>query len=169
MIKIFERYKEYLTRTLLVFVIFTLGFAFGKHSVKLPPSDYAEKENTAQTLSSGKGFVRLYYMHAMFRCVTCNKIEEMAKQLTQKVFGAELSANRIEWKEVNFQQNKELAKKFDVVSSCVVVAVIKNGQIDSFERLDQVWTLLATPEEFNAYLKNAIRNALAKLLAEEGA
>jgi hypothetical protein len=29
--------------------------------------------------------------------------------------------------------------------------------------------LLATPEEFNAYLKNAIRNALAKLLAEEGA
>jgi hypothetical protein len=93
----------------------------------------------------------------------------MAKQLTQKVFGAELSANRIEWKEVNFQQNKELAKKFDVVSSCVVVAVIKNGQIDSFERLDQVWTLLATPEEFNAYLKNAIRNALAKLLAEEGA
>ncbi|MGM0600961.1 MAG: nitrophenyl compound nitroreductase subunit ArsF family protein [Candidatus Rifleibacteriota bacterium] len=169
MIKIFERYKEYLTKTLLVFVIFTVGFAFGKHSVKVSSPDSGGNQNATQSLSSDKGLVRLYYMHAMFRCVTCNKIEEMAKQLTQKEFDAELSSNKIEWKEVNFQQNQELAKKFDVVSSCVVVAVVKNGQIKSFERLDQVWTLLEKPEEFNAYLRNAIRNALAKLSAEEGA
>lgn len=102
-------------------------------------------------------------MHAMFRCVTCNSIEEQARKLTEKEFSAELANKKLEWVEVNFQQDKAMAEKFDVVASCVVVAVVKSGQIKSFERLDQVWTLLEKPEEFNSYIRDAIKKAFEKI------
>lgn len=164
MIKIFERYKDHLTRILLAFVIFSVGFAFGKHSVKAPNADSGQVPSTVQNASpTGENLVRLYYMHAMFRCVTCNSIEAQARKLTETEFSAELAAKKIVWEDVNFQQNKQLATKFDVVSSCIVAAVEKNGQIDSFERLDQVWTLLEKPDEFNAYVRTAIKRALSNI------
>ncbi len=161
--KAFENYKELLTRILLVFVIFSVGFAFGKHSVKSSISSPGQGEVSAKAAAEGETLVRLYYMHAMFRCVTCNNIEAQAKKLAETEFSAELADKKIVWEEVNFQQNKQLATKFDVVSSCIVVAVEKNGQIESFERLDQVWTLLEKPDEFNAYIRTAIKKALSNI------
>lgn len=161
--KFFDNFKERLRRILLVFVIFSIGFAFGKHSIQSKTDSPALVKATAEISSSEEGLVRLYYMHAMFRCVTCNSIEEQAKALTDKEFSAELSDKKIEWVEVNFQEDRKLAEKFDVVASCVVVAVVKAGRIESFERLDQVWTLLEKPEEFNAYVRKAIDKALKKL------
>ena len=102
-------------------------------------------------------------MHAMFRCVTCNSIEEKAKQLTDAEFSRELADKRMIWEDINFSENKVLAEKFNVVSSCVVVAVVNNGEIKSFERLDEVWTLLEKTEEFNSYLREAIKRGLSKL------
>lgn len=164
MIKIFERYKDHLTRILLAFVIFSVGYAFGKHSVKATNSDSGQMPSQIQNTSpAGENFVRLYYMHAMFRCVTCNSIEAQARKLTETEFSAELADKKIVWEEVNFQQNQQLATKFDVVSSCIVVAVEKNGHIESFERLDQVWTLLEKPDEFNAYIRTAIKKALSNI------
>ena len=164
MTKIFARYKEHLTKTLLVFVIFSIGFAFGKHSVKTGNSTSKPSDTLAQTnLATADSQVKLYYMHAMFRCVTCNSIEERAKNLTKNKFADEMASRKIVWEDVNFQQNQTLAGKFDVVSSCVVVAVVKNGQIDSFERLDQVWTLIEKPDEFDNYINAAIKKALSRI------
>lgn len=160
--KLFEKYKGFLTKLLLTFVIFSIGFAFGKHSVKQKTALDQGKSVVSEN-QTGDSLVRLYYMHAMFRCVTCNSIEEMAKKLTEREFAAELESKEIIWEEVNFQENQALAEKFDVHASCIVVAVIKNGKIDSFERLDEVWTLLEKPEEFKSYVRTAIKKALTQL------
>ncbi|MEW6712291.1 MAG: nitrophenyl compound nitroreductase subunit ArsF family protein [Candidatus Riflebacteria bacterium] len=164
MIRILERYKDFLTRFLLVFVIFSVGFAFGKHSEKKRSADAGQIQALTRTASKeDKGIVRLYYMHAMFRCVTCNSIEERAKRLTEIEFANELSSGIMAWEEINFQQNQPLAAKFDVVSSCVVVAVVKNGEIQSFERLDQLWSLLEKQEEFDSCIRTAVKCALEKI------
>lgn len=164
MIKKFEHYKGHIRRLLLVFVIFSIGFTFGKHSINTKNTNAAPSKTTSQaSATDGESLVKLYYMHAMFRCVTCNKIEEQAQKLTKSEFSDQLSSRKIEWVEVNFQENHALATKFDVVSSCVVVAVVKNGHIESFERLDKVWTLLDKQDEFNAYIRTAIQKALEQI------
>lgn len=155
-----ERYKRYFVNVLLIFVIFSIGFSFGKHSEK--NSNKANYNDSNKQLSENS-FLKLYYMHAMFRCVTCNSIEEKAKQLTDAEFSRELADKRMIWEDINFSENKVLAEKFNVVSSCVVVAVVNNGEIKSFERLDEVWTLLEKTEEFNSYLREALKRGLSKL------
>ena len=70
-------YKRCFVNVLIFFVIFSIGFSFGKHSERS-----REKANNKDSgeLHSENSFVKLYYMHAMFRCVTCNSIEEKAKR-----------------------------------------------------------------------------------------
>lgn len=153
-------YKRCFVNVLIFFVVFSIGFSFGKHSERS-----REKANNKDSgeLHSENSFVKLYYMHAMFRCVTCNSIEEKAKQLADAEFAKELANRQIIWEDVNFSENKGLAEKFDVVSSCIVVAVVNGQETLSFERLDEVWTLLEKPDEFNAYLREAIKRGLSKI------
>jgi hypothetical protein len=99
-------------------------------------------------------------MHATIRCVTCNRIEDMAAGLVNEVFADEKEAGKVIWKEVNYQENTELAREFDVVASCIVVARSVDGQIVDFRRLDDVWTLAGKPDQFNQYVAEAIASYL---------
>ena len=104
--------------------------------------------------------VVVYYLHTTFRCVTCNEIERLAKTLVETEFADDLAAGRIEWREANFQKDESLAKRYEVVSSCVVVVNIQGGQEKGFQRLDDVWTRYQDPADFNAYVGAAIRKYL---------
>ena len=56
-----EKLKKLLTRSLLAFALVSIGFAFGKHSIK-PAQPEVEP-------SSGEGrHVAVYYLHSTFRC-----------------------------------------------------------------------------------------------------
>ncbi|MFA6103917.1 MAG: nitrophenyl compound nitroreductase subunit ArsF family protein [Victivallaceae bacterium] len=132
---------------LLIFVLVSIGFAFGKYSVAGPRA--ALPSGPAET-------VNVYYMHATFRCVTCNTIEKMTKQLLESKYKKQMQDGSILFSAVDFQKNEPMAKQFDVISSCVVVARTKDGKTTVFERLDKVWELLDKPDEFNAYISSAI-------------
>lgn len=146
-----SKIKNIIKNTLLVFVFISVGFALGKYSV--PKKDAAETKN-----ASGVEAIHVYYMHATFRCVTCNTIEKMTKDLLNLKFAKELQSREIIFSEVNFQENEKLAKAFDVLSSCVVVAKEKDGKAIEYKRLDEVWTLMSKPDEFNAYVSKAIQS-----------
>jgi hypothetical protein len=146
-----DKLKKIIRNLLLIFVFVSIGFAMGKYSV-------SRNESIAPEGAAQKDAVHVYYMHATFRCVTCNTIEKMTKDLLASKFAEELRQKKIIFSEVNFQEDEKLAKRFDVISSCVVVAKEENGKISSFKRLDKVWTLMKKPEEFNAYLSNAIES-----------
>jgi hypothetical protein len=140
---------------LLIFVLISIGFAFGKYSVSKPLTAALPAGQMAET-------VNVYYMHATFRCITCNMIEKMTKQLLESKYIKEMQDGSILFSEVNFQKNEQLAKQFDVLSSCVVVARVKDGKITVFERLDKVWELMSKPDEFNAYVSSAIDKVLIR-------
>lgn len=162
-----ERVRRIARRALLAFLLISIGFALGKgmavrrllstaEPVARAPTP--EPESPAPAAASDK--VIVYYLHTTFRCVTCNEIERLTKALVETEFADDLAAGRIEWREGNFQQDESLAKRYEVVSSCVVVVNIQGGQEKEFQRLDDVWTRYQDPADFNEYVGTAIRKYL---------
>jgi hypothetical protein len=155
------RLRLILKNLLLAFVLVSIGFVLGKHSVHQSDSPLATPPDTANGQNDARA-VTVYYMHATIRCVTCNTIEEMTRKLVDAQFGKERAEGIIIWQEVDFQKNASLAKQFGVVSSCVVVARMKGDIAIAFKRLDDVWTLMNDPPAFNAYVSTAIQSLLAE-------
>jgi hypothetical protein len=146
---------------LLTFAVFTLGFGVGKEVGRRQAggATAVPAVGIAVTAPAGNKVV-VYYLHATFRCVTCNTIEAMAKEVVEKQFAADLAAGHIAWREADFQADEELAKRFDVASSCVVVAKRVDGKETEFQRLNDVWTLVDKPTEFREYIAAAIKQYL---------
>ena len=155
-----NKFKTGITRLLIFFVIFSLGFSFGKHHQLT--IENGKKSQLDKIVDSNVLKVKVYYMHATFRCESCNKIERLGKAVLDKHYKSELTTGQISWQTVNFQQNPELTKKFEVVSSCIVVETINTKDGSNFERLDKVWTLLDNEIEFDKYVSVAIKKALNK-------
>jgi hypothetical protein len=151
-----HKLQKTLTNILLAFALISFGFMLGKHSQ--PPGAV---ESEKQSLIDEQ--VVVYYLHATFRCVTCNTIEEMTKALLKKSYSKEMTEGRLVWKEVNFQQDEALARQFEVSASCVVVAHLKNNTVTSYRRLDEVWTWMADPEVFNKNISDVIESYLEHL------
>ncbi|MDD4097449.1 MAG: nitrophenyl compound nitroreductase subunit ArsF family protein [Lentisphaeria bacterium] len=153
--------KTWITRILLAFVVFSLGFGVGREVGRRQGAISPEAAGRDEgTVVPGVDKVLVYYMHTTFRCVTCNTIERMTKEIVEKDFAEALAAGSIEWQEVNFQEREGMAKKYDIASSCVVVVRIEDGRETGFQRLDEVWTLTDKPAAFSEYVAKAIRQYL---------
>ena len=151
--------KTVITRLLLAFVFISIGFALGKETTRrsMQKAAMVADEPASQSASDK---VIVYYLYATIRCVTCNQIESLTREIVHTQFADALQAGRLEWKEVNFQSNEALAKRYDVASSTVVVVKVRGGQEVGFKRLDDVWTLVEDRQKFVAYVSDAIRWSL---------
>ncbi|GEM_PF-453402 len=158
-----EKYKKLITYLLLAFVLVSIGYALGKHSVVTGTVNGNMVAASNGGTTSAERLVKIFYMHATFRCVTCNSIESRAKLLVERDFADAWTSKKILWEEINFQENEALAKKFDVVASCIVVSVVQGDEILEFNRLDDVWPLLEKPAEFDIYVADAVKKALGKI------
>ncbi len=148
-----KKLKTITTKLLITFVLISIGFALGKYYTG---RDNSSTASAAKPVGSQATVVRVYYMHTTFRCSTCNKIERMTKDLLKTHYADAMANGRIEFESVDFQNNAKLTEQFDIISSCVVVTLVVDGKIIKHQRLDEVWTLLATPDKFNAYISKAI-------------
>ena len=155
-----ERTQRIVKNVLLAFVLISIGFVLGKHSVRRGAAPAQQAPNAPNTQDNAGDLpvkLRVYYLHATFRCVTCNTIEKMTRDLLDLQFGDAVADGRVEWHEADFQENESLAKQFDVIASCVVVAKVRGESVLDYKRLDEVWTLLSDLPKFNAYVGDAIR------------
>jgi hypothetical protein len=149
--KVPDKLQRLIRNLLLGFVFVTIGFALGKRSGQAP----------AETERVEKGSkVVVTYLHATFRCVTCNTIEAMAKEVVETQFRDALASGAVEWRTENYQEKEDLAQRYQVVAACVVVARVVNGQETGYRRLDDVWTLMKDPPAFEEYVASAIRELL---------
>ena len=146
---------------LLAFVLISIGFALGKNFSSQNNTNEEGTEYKAYTENSF--FLKVYYFHSTFRCSTCNKIEKLTKDLLQKKYGNLLNTKKIIFSEIDFQANEKLAEKYGIVASCVVVAINKGDKTIEYKRLDEVWTLINNPNEFNKYISNTINTYLEKV------
>ena len=145
------KFQPILKNILLVFALVSIGFAIGKEYT-LRTVKHAE----AAAPASADDKVIVYYLHGTIRCVTCNKIERQARETVERDFAEDLKAGRIEWRVVNFQNDDELAKRFDITSSSVVVVKMSGGREVAVRKLDKVWTLVDDPLGFSAYVASEV-------------
>lgn len=150
-----QQHSQWIKNLLLTFVLVSIGFAMGRHSVK---PKVAELPNLTD-----KSVIQVYYLHSTFRCTTCNTIEKMTKEFINRNYKSELASGKMSFSEIDFQQNEQLAKRFGVLASCVVVVAEKDGKPVAFKRLDDVWTKMQNPAEFDNYIATAIKAMSAKL------
>lgn len=149
-----------LCRTVLLsFVLISIGFLLGKYSIK--------EQNSSSEIPTSGDYVAVYYLHSTFRCETCNTIESMTRTLLEREYHKALENGSIQWREIDFMKNSALAEQFDVAASCVVVADIRDGSVLRYRRLDEVWTLIADPPVFDAYLRRVIDDYLKGALTHE--
>lgn len=159
-----EKLKKLVTNLLIAFVLITIGFSLGKHSVlNRLTAEAAAVSASNSSLQEVKKAVKIFYMHSTFRCITCSGAEKLALNLLDKEFADAKHSQKLLWEDVNFQENAVLAKKFDVIATCMVIATIENDQIKDFVRLDDILTLSEEPEKFNAYVRNAVSKELGKM------
>lgn len=154
-----QRTQLVIKNALLAFVLVSIGFLLGKYSVRHEPVATGEA-GVATDGAESPVKLRVYYLHTTFRCVTCNTIEKMTQDLLDRQFADALADGRIEWQEADFQENEGLAKRFDVIASCVVVAKMRGEAVLDYKRLDEVWTLLNDAPRFDTYVGDAIRSYL---------
>ncbi len=153
--------KNWTTRILVVFAIFTLGYGLGRDAAlkraasAVTPAPAVEAARSNQTL--------IYYLHTTFRCVTCNTIERLARETVERHFAEHLADGRVVWRAVNFQTDEALARRYEVASSAVVVVKIENGREIAYRRLDEAWTLFDKPEQFAALIEETVAGYLKEL------
>ena len=112
--------------------------------------------------AAGNGLI-VYYFHGNIRCPTCRSIESQAQETVQTHFASQLSNGEVIWKIVNYEQPaaKPLATKFEIQMPVVVLARMKDGQIENWKRLDEVWALVGDKPAFTKHVRGEIERMLA--------
>ena len=148
--------KKIIGRLLLAFVLVSIGFAIGKEVERSRVATQAQ----ASPATVGEDKVIVYYMHATFRCVTCNMVESMGEELVRTEFAEFVRAGQLEWRPVDYQENDELARHYNVGGNMIVVAKFRDGKEVESRRLDRVMELAGRRDEFLDYVRSAIRACL---------
>ncbi len=153
--------QKIIRQLLLVFVLISIGFALGREAGRR--SVEKKNGNPAPAVATGRvkgDQIIAYYLHGMFRCTTCNKIEETAREVVHTRFAKELQDGRLEWKTGNFQEDETLAKRYKIAASTLVLIHQKDGKDIRFEKLDDVWKLVEDQPAFVGYVEGKIKSFL---------
>lgn len=150
--------KTIIGRLLLALVLVSVGFAIGKEVERNRLA--SQPQPAGPVVVAGQDKVIVYYLHATFRCTTCNLVESMGEQLVRTEFAQAVAANQLEWKAANYQEDSQLANRYNVGGNMIVVARFRDGQEVATRRLDRVMELANSREEFLAYVRGAIKELL---------
>jgi hypothetical protein len=116
---------------------------------------------TAKHRSRREGLV-VYYFHSNIRCPTCQAIETQSHEAVQADFAAQLESGAVAWEVINYEKPaaSELKTKFEIQVPVVVLARMKEGRIEDWNRLDQVWGLVDDKPAFAEYIRDEINQML---------
>lgn len=156
--------RTWTRRILLAFVLVTIGFALGRQTAPQPGSPAADPGRLEGARGSRQ--VVVYSAHMTFRCWECNQIETLTRQLLDEEFAAEQASGLIAFRSVDYMQDAEFARRYNIAASTVVVARFADGNELGFERLDEVWTKPRDREGFLSYVRSAIQSHLRDLQRE---
>jgi len=150
--------RKIICKLLLGFVLISIGFAIGKEVGRRRAPGGSEAEITG--VAPGQDIVVVYYMHTTFRCVTCNLVESMGKELVDTKYADAVKADRLEWRAANYQDNEQLAARYKVGGNMIVVAKFQDGKEVASKRLDRVMELANKRDEYMSYVRQGIDEIL---------
>ena len=106
----------------------------------------------------------VYYFHRTIRCPTCIAMEALSKEAIETNFSEELKNNKIVWITTNIDDpnNNELAQKYDIVRSTLLVVDTKDGQELRYKKLEKIWEHIGNRDAFLTYVKNEVADYAAQ-------
>jgi hypothetical protein len=147
---------------LIAFALLSVGFALGKEMARARHGEPREAGLVEPSPPpDGNGAV-VYSLHTDKRCRTCEAIESLTERVVAGRFARPLQAGRLAYRAINYQRRPSVGRLFDLDSGTVVVARYRQGRLIDHRALDDVWVLWTRPERFEAYLAEAIANALRR-------
>lgn len=148
--------KNILTVVLLAFVAASVAFVLAKEIRGKGGNAAVPAE--AQQLPVRKDVMTVYYFHGTQRCMTCNRIEQLARAVIESKFAEALKDGRVIFQSVNIDEpvNAHFVQDFQLATRTVVMQ--RNGR---FEKFDDVWMLVHEPDKFAAYIQGGAEKMLS--------
>jgi len=99
-----------------------------------------------------------YYFHGTIRCETCLKIEKQARQFIQRRFEADLTANRLVFKPLNYElkENSHFMQDYKLPCPSLVLVRQENGKGVQSKILGETWTLVNDSAAFDQYVEKEV-------------
>lgn len=97
-----------------------------------------------------------YYFHGSFRCVTCHRLEEYAKEAIEAGFENELGSGRLEFKVVNVEDrgNEHYASDYQLYTRSLILSLVKDGRQVKWKNLDKIWEYVGNKQKYFDYVKS---------------
>lgn len=126
-------------------------------------SSQVDKTDVAASSAPPRQIVA-YYFHGFQRCKTCLHIEEQARLALEKAYPEAMRDSLLIWKTVNFEEeaNAEMATRYELVASSLVVVEFVDGVQTDWKLLDKVWDLVWDEEPFAIYVQAEVGRFLNK-------
>ncbi|MDD3887104.1 MAG: nitrophenyl compound nitroreductase subunit ArsF family protein [Victivallaceae bacterium] len=145
--------KKVLTIILLSFVAASIVFMVFKEVKAKNAAAASPATGTEQTVAvpRNENVLTVYYFHGTQRCMTCNRIEELARAAIQDKYAKEMAAGAVVFRSVNVEEpaNEHFIRDFQLTTRSVVMQ--KAGK---YEKFDAVWTLVRDPRKFAEYIQD---------------
>ncbi len=111
----------------------------------------------AEEASAG-GTVTAYYFHGAFRCPTCHKLEEYAKEAIESNFKKDLASGKLSFKIVNVENkgNEHFVQDYQLYTKSVVLSLSKDGKEVRSKNLDKIWQLVRNKEQYENYVRDEV-------------
>ncbi|MEG1617724.1 MAG: nitrophenyl compound nitroreductase subunit ArsF family protein [Bacteroidales bacterium] len=82
-----------------------------------------KSEATSVTTQTVKDYVEVIYFHGKQRCITCNAIENLTKEVLQESFSEEVKKGKIQLRviDISEKENEAIADKYEVSWSSLYI------------------------------------------------
>lgn len=117
----------------------------------------------AQTKTTQKEYVEVIYFHGKQRCVTCNAIEKLTKEVVEKDFAQQLKDGKIVFKivDISTKEGEKIADKYEVTWSSLYINKWKDGKEAKNNMTDFGFSYAkGSPDVFKAGVKKKIEELL---------
>lgn len=105
--------------------------------------------------------VEVLYFHPRFRCVSCNNVEEYAREVTKDEFAKEMKDGKLVFKslEIDDTKNKKLVDELGVTGSSLYIVASGDGKSEHSE-IKSVWLHWNDPEKSKEIITSELNSVL---------
>lgn len=120
-------------------------------------------ETQLPTSTNQKEVVEVLYFHGKQRCITCNTIENLTREVVEKNYAQQLKAGKITFKvvDISTKEGEKMAEKYEVTWSSLYINKWNKGKETKNNMTDFSFSHAKnSPNEFKSGIKKKIDELL---------
>jgi len=108
--------------------------------------------------TSTSGTVTAYYFHGTFRCPTCHKLEQYAREALENNFKDALTSGKLKFVVVNIENkgNEHYVNDYQLYTKSLVLSLTKGGKEIRSRNLDKIWEYVGDKTRYENYVRDEV-------------